>query len=446
MFFKYEVFILDGIMRIMGTRAFLASLFYLVVVYTNVIAQPEDDPVWTVIRAYQDASDELREQRNHSPDARRAWMQEWKTRFQEVVEQNPQSMYVEAARIDLLGLSNGLGEFGESQKVLQGMVSNAGSTLEKIRWYNELGEVSRAEYLANKDQNEARKSLDAFERAHALYLSLSSEERDSEVGGRQVISLYMAGGMSGMLGDHAKSATFYQSAREQFQMSTDIAARAVLVGYDLESITSQEMIEWVHAEQESNALNSLEILSKLRPYRWPPSHYALQYSILQYENNSKGFQDFVSDWLRQHAFDERTPILMARLGFSYFDDSLYEKALPIYEVLRDKHREDFQKLEPDAFKVGSGGHYDRVLSDLAIIYLRQGNFSGAEKVKNELKESLPQSKNIDMLTPENFSVDLVQFPQSQQWSTRNLFFRGAIMLLGIVVILVGLYLHFVKRM
>ena len=423
-------------------------LFWLLGSFTAV-AQPEDDPVLEVLEAYDKASNVLREQKNRTREESVTFWREWKKRFQEVVNSNPHNEYIEVIRSELVALSNGLGEYVDSQKIIQEIISQTESVSEKICWHNELGEVSRAEFFTNKDQSEAKKSLDAFEQAYTLYLSLPPEEKTGEIGRRIVVSQCMASDLTGMLGDHEKSATLAQSARKLFQSSTDIAACAVMVGYDLESITLQEMNAWVHAKQESKAIDCLEILSKLRPYRWPPSSYALDYATLRYENDgiqdSKNFQDFVSHWLSNHAFDERTPILMARLGFSYYGDGLYEKALPIYETLRDKHREDFQKLEPDAFEQGSEGHYDTVLSDLAVLYLRQGNFAGAESVKKELTELLPQSRNIEGLTPENFMVDLPPFPQPQQSSTGNLFFKGAFMLLGVVLILLGLYLHFVKK-
>ena len=289
------------------------------------------------------------------------------------------------------------------------------------------------------------RALDAFEQAYKLYLSLSSEARNSrEVGGRQVVALCKAGNLSGMLDNHKKSATLYQSARELFQASTENAVYAVMVHYDLEHIVEQEMLAWVHAKEESKALNCLEMFSKLRPYRWPPSHYALMYSELWYENNSRRFQDFVSKWLSKNVPDERTPILRARLGFSCYDDGLFEQAIPIYEVLRDKHRGDFQKLEPDAFRQGSGGHYGRILSDLAIIYLRQGNFDGAEKVKSELTELLPQSSDIERLTPEHWSVDMAQLPQPQR-NMRHILIRGIFMVAGVALILCGLYLRYSGR-
>jgi len=72
---------------------------------------------------------------------------------------------------------------------------------------------------------------------------------------------------------------------------------------------------------------------------------------------------------------------MARLGFSYFDDTLFEKALPIYETLRDKHRADFQKLKSKAFQQGNGGHYEAILRPLYRIY-SQRNAKDAKKNTN----------------------------------------------------------------
>lgn len=424
----------------------VAVFLSLAVVCSGVIAQSEDDPVWTTKEGYNKAVEEFRKLKNPSPEERLTLWREWKERFQTVIEQNPKSPHIGIARIKLLGLCNGLGELKQSQEILHDIISDAGSTREKIRWYNELGEVSRAEFLANQVQSEGKNSLDAFERAHTLYCSLPPEARnDDDAGGRQVVALCMAGDVSKTLGDHVKSATLYQTARELFQSSTESAARAVLVGYDLESIAKYEMVEWVYAKEESKALNCLEILSQLRPYRWPPSYYALEYAELQYKKNAQGFQNFVSEWLDQNALDERTPILMARLGLSYNSDGLYEKALPIYETLRNKHCGDFQKLEPDAFQAGHGGHYDEVLYELGVIYLRQGKLDEAEKVKNELAKLLPKSQWIEYISPDNFTADMVDLAQITRQPRKYSVMRIIFMVPGIVLILWGLYRFAVER-
>lgn len=425
----------------------MAVLLVVVVCSAVTVGQSmEGDPVWAVIKEYERASDELREQKNLSTDDRVAWMRKWKERFQTVVDQNPKNTGIEVVKIELLGLSNGLGEYDDSQKILDGMISQTDNIEAKIRWYNESGEVAEAKYGTHKDPNEAQKALAAFEKSQNLYLSLpASSQNNVEIGGRQIVSLCRAGRISSSLEDHTKSAALYQSAQELFQSSPECAMRAALMNYDLEGITAFEMIEWVHAKNESKSLSCLDILSKLDSYRWPPSHYALQYANLQYENDSKGFRNFVSKWLDQHAFDERTPILMAQLGFSYNRDGLHEKALPIYETLRDKHRGDFQKLEPDAFQRGKGGHYAKILSDLAIIYLRQGRVGDAEKVKNELAKQLPKSPDIENLTPKHFSADLASFPLPAQEINRSFFMRAMFMVTGVILIVLGFYFGRIKR-
>jgi tetratricopeptide (TPR) repeat protein len=409
------------------------------VIFSEPIDQPGDDPVLVVLKAYDETVAEFRKQENPSSATRMAHYQEWKEYFLKVVQENPQSEYTESAKIKLLGLSNGLGNFHESQTMLQGMIAHAGNPVEKIRWLNESGEVNRMRYWSTQNQNDAQKSLDVFEQAHALYLQLPPEAKNGELSGRQVVALCMAGDISKVFDNHVKSAMLFQSARELFQVSTDAAIYAVLVHCDLESIADQEMAEWIKGGKESKALICLAILSRLRPYRWPPSYYALKYASLRYENEPRGFQDFTSKWLDTNAFDERTPILMAHLGFSYFEHELYEQALPLYEILRDKHRDDFQSLEPDAFRDGGGGCYDRVLTDLATIYLRRGHIDEAEKLKNELKNLLPKSANVGILS-NNIPKPELEF-LLQQRSTRSLVLRVILAVTGLVLILLGVYLR-----
>lgn len=430
-------------MRTYSLRTIIVTaLFILSFVYVASLSQAREDPVLTLLNEYNLAVEEYRKQEDHSQGTTMLFHKNWQERFLKVVNENPNSQYVESARGELLGLTNSLGEFDKSQQQLNEVISRTTAPEEKIRLLNELGEICRARYLDTQDINEARKSFKSFEQAHLLYLQLPSESLNGNISGRQVVFRSMAGDISKVFKDHQKTAVLFQTARELFQDSTESAMTAVMMGYDLETIAHQEMIEWIHAEAESKALNSLTILSKLHPHRWPPSFYALDYAQLWYEGNPRGFQNFVEKWLNSNVFDERTPILMARLGFSYFDHQLYEKALPIYEVLRDKHRADFQKLEPDAFREGNSGHYDRILSDLAMIYLRLGHTEEAKKIQEELKEVLPKSDNIEGLSksiPTPRPIVPIQ-PRSSVYVAIRITFIVA----GLIMILWGVYLRWGK--
>ncbi len=415
----------------------IALLFSSASIYSLGMAQEVNDPVRSALNEYHKVCNDFRQRDNASTDEERAMYKEWKKRFQKVLEQYPNSESIDAARTQLLGLYNGLGESENSQKLLDTMIE-AGTIEEKVRWYIEKGEVGK---LSGQYQ---QSTLGDFEQAYTLFLTLPLDKRNTALGGRVVVGLCMAGYVAGQMDDRRKAANLYQAARELFQTSTEIAAWAVSISYDLEYIAAEEMLEWIHVNKEKNALNCLDILSKLPAYRWPPSHYALMYAELQYENNSKGFQDFVLKWLDEHKADERTPILRARLGMSYYNDSFFEKALPIYEVLWKKHKSDFQKLEPDAFRQGHSGHYDRVLSDLGVLYLRQGKFEDAERVKAEFIKLLPKSQNIKGLTPEHWSVDMATLSPMPE-KPRYLLYRGTLVTLGLALILWGFYLHKASR-
>jgi len=323
------------------------------------------------------------------------------------------------------------------------MISEASNPIEKIELQNQLGAVSRARHASSQEQSDVQKAQEAFEQANELYRSLPPEQQGGRAGGIQVVALCTAAVAAREANDHEKSATLFRSARELFQASQDSAMFAASVGYDLESITNQEMNQWIRVKKETDALKCLEILSTLPSPRWAPSYYALNYAALRYEKDSKGFQSFVSKWLDTNAFDDRTPILMARLGFSYFDSELYEKALPIYETLRDKHRSDFQRLEPEAFKQGNGGHYERVLFHLAHVYAQQGDVGKAESVKTELTTLLPDSTLGKFLTDSGIS------PSEEAWISperpRYLALRIFLFVASIIVISWGLYLLWTKE-
>jgi tetratricopeptide (TPR) repeat protein len=424
---------------------FIYTFIFLMVLLFSAITQAAFDPVLSVLEAYNKAVEDFRKQENPSSETRSNWMREWKKRLQETITQNPQNANIEMAKIKLLGLNNSLGEFNESQILLQEMVAETKNPVEKIRWFNELGEAFRANYLSLKIQEDAQKSLNAFEQSYTLYQSLSPQiqDDDNDFGGRQIVVLCMAGEMATVLKDNTKSVTFYQFAREIFQRSTKNAMYAVLVGYDLEYILENEMIGWIQCKNVPKAFTILNMFSKLQSYRWSPSYYALRYATLLYENDPENFQIFVAKWLEDNDDDERTPIPMAYLGFSYFDGGLLEQSFPIYKILRNK-QDSFQKLEPDAFRDGRGGCYDRILSDLAVIYLRSGEIDEAEKIKEELKKLLPQSRNIDMLSSENFLIDRFVLKQ-QQWTLKYLLFRSSLIVVGFVLIVLGLYFHWRDR-
>ena len=137
----------------------VVAFLLLAVVCFEAIAQSESDPVLATLKAYEEATDEFRKLENLSSDARVAFWRKWQEHFETVVDQNPQSSHIEAAKPQLLGLYNGLGEFDQSQKILREIVSHASNMVEKIYWYNQSGEVCLQEYLAKKDRSEAQKSL-----------------------------------------------------------------------------------------------------------------------------------------------------------------------------------------------------------------------------------------------------------------------------------------------
>jgi tetratricopeptide (TPR) repeat protein len=426
---------------------FIFLMIFLYAVLFSATTQAAFDPVLSVLDAYNKSVEDIRKQENPSSETISNWMREWKKRFQEAIAQNPQNANIEMVKIKLVGLNNSLGEFNESQILLQELVDGTKNPVEKIRWFNELGETFRANYFFLNVQEDARKSLNAFEQSYTLYQSLSPKIQDDgdDFGARQIIALCMAGEMAKILKDNTKSVALYQFAREIFQRSTKNAMYAVLFGYDLEYILENEMVGWIQCENIPKACTILKMFSKLQSYRWPPSYYALKYATLSYENDPENFQIFVVKWLEDNHDDERTPILMAYLGFSYFDDGLFEQSLPIYKILRNK-QDSFQKLEPDAFRDGRGGCYDRILSDLAVIYLRSGEIDEAEKVKEELKKLLPQSPNIDMLSSENFLIDRFVFKQQQQqWIWKYWFFRSMLIVAGLILIILGFYFRWRDR-
>ena len=401
------------------------------------------DPIGTTLRAYDEANNEFRELENPSPVARLAHYKKWEKRFQEAITQHPESMFLWEAKVKLLGLHNGLEKFDLSQELLQDLIATSRRPEDKIRWQNELGIVSRARYWTSQDQSELEKAQAAFDQADELYRSLPPEKQDGPLGGQRIVSSCIAAVAAREAKDHEKAATQFRSARELFQSSTESAMFAASAGYDLEIITEQEMLEWIQVKKETDALKCLEILSEGQPRRWVPSYYALHYATLWYESNSKGFQNFASSWLDKNTFDERTPIFMACLGFSYFDDGLHEKALPIYETLRDKHRGDFQRLEPKAFQQGNGGHYERVLADLVKIYSQRKEVGKVESLMTELTTLLPDSSRAKMLKCLNPSLDESEWIPPER--AQNLGFRIFCAVMGMALILLGIYLAWRKN-
>ena len=277
------------------------------------------DPIHSALKEYEEASNEFRTRKNPSTEERIELWREWQRRRTEVVDQNPDSERITAARIALLGLCNGLGEFDQSEAILSKIIDESDSVEEKISMYKELGEVLKTKYWRNKSSSIAEESVDAFEKSYSLYRSLPKSSQESPyLGSQQVVSLCMAGRMLRLLDRRTDSAEKYQSARELLQSSQEIAIEAQHLGYDLEGIADLEMVEWVNAKEETRALCCLDILSKLSSYRMPPSSYALKYAKLQYAPNPMEFQQFVSEWLDSHSPDEQTPVLMAELGISYY--------------------------------------------------------------------------------------------------------------------------------
>ena len=422
----------------------LSSLFLTTYVISD--DQITSDPIQSALKEYEEASNEFRTRKNPSTEERIELWREWQTRLTEVVDQNPDSKRITAARIALLGLCNGLGEFDQSEAILSKIIDESDSVEEKIYMYNELGEVLKTKYWGNKSSSIAEESVDAFEKSYSLYRSLPKSSQESPyLGSQQVVSLCMAGRMLRLLDRRTDSAEKYQSARELLQSSQEIAIEAQHLGYDLEGIADLEMVEWVNAKEETRALHCLDILSKLSSYRIPPSSYALKYAKLQYAPNSMEFQQFVSEWLDSHSPDEQTPILMAELGISYYNDEQLEKALHIYEDLRSKHASDFQKIEENAFRKGRGGCYGKILYDMAVIYLRQGKVEEAENVKSELTTLLPNTPNLEYLTPESFSADLATFSEEDTRKTNNYLIRILFVIVGASFIFLGIYFRKLRR-
>ena len=392
------------------------------------------DPIQEAFAAYYAAADEVRA--NPSPDSALAHMQEWRDRFEKIIAENPQSEFVAGAKRMLLGLYNGFEEYDKSQALLREMISETSMLEERIYFLNQLGTVSRRRYRTTQYENDIQESRGAFEQANELFLSLPPERRDGRLGGMQIINLGTAAGTASDAGDHERAATLTRSARKLFQSSSESTQQYVASTYGLESITNQEMHRWIYVKKEANALECLAILSNLPSYRWAPSYYALKYATSWYKDDSDGFQNFVANWLTENPFDDRTPILMTYLGSSYFDDGLYDKALPIYENLRDNHRADFQRLEPATFEKGRGGYYEWILFNLAKIYRQQGDAGRTESVRTELTALLPESPLVKFLYGNESSEETWTLPER----TRLTPLRITLLVVGIVMILLGLYL------
>jgi tetratricopeptide (TPR) repeat protein len=408
------------------------------------IAICEDDAVFSLIKEYEAASDDFRKIPNPTKESYTEWLKTWKQRFQKVIESNPKSPALENAKVKLLGLCNGLSDFDDSKQLLSGMIESQ-SVSEKICWLNELGEISRAEFAVSHSIEDAKAALDAFGKAQDLYLSLE-ESQKKVLGKRQIIALSMAGDLSANVpGEEANVPLLYSDARKIFQEYVNCGAEAVASGCDRETLLQEEMQGWIRCGNKEKATEILAELSKTTPLRWTPSYYALMYAEHIYAAEPQQYQRFLDDWSKRNPFDERMPILWARLAFSYYDTEQYIEALPIYELLRNKYIISFQKLEPLAFKDGRGGCCDRILSNLAVIYMRMGKLDEAEKVKDELRVLLPNSGYMKFRSNADIRVDLYDINSLPESRNRSFFMRILLITGGAAMISISLYSLFIKK-
>jgi hypothetical protein len=205
------------------------------------------DAVRTEIEAYHASANEVRSSYAENPEVRKKWLLEWRDRFLKVIEENPQSPHIAAARSGLLGLYNGMGEFGESQKLLEVIINETDSPAKKSYYYNEMGEIARIQAIASKSSEYAQKSFDAYEKGYNIYKTLDEETRGRmHSDSQQIYALALAGSLASFFdGMETKIPYYYGEARKIYSQSVDAAAHTESTGIGLESLLEGEMRGWV---------------------------------------------------------------------------------------------------------------------------------------------------------------------------------------------------------
>ena len=158
-----------------------SSFILLSLLLLTACAASDDQNADPILSALEEATNEFRARKNPSTEERIELRREWQRRLTEVVDQNPDSEHIKAARRTLLGLCNGFGEFDQSEAILSKIIDESDSVEEKMFMYKELGEVLKTKYWGNKSSSIAEESVDAFEKSYSLYRSLPKSSQECPI-------------------------------------------------------------------------------------------------------------------------------------------------------------------------------------------------------------------------------------------------------------------------
>lgn len=352
----------------------------------------DDDALRLVIDQYEKACDTVRSSKT-TEEGRLHFYSDWRERIAEAIRVNPNSRYVRAGTVKLLGIANSLGDSQTAEELTEQLASQSEDPRERFRWDSEMGEIANARYQVTKNLADAGRAIESFAKAAEVYRTLEGKAEPGDRN-RNIINLCMMAVLdSCALRNHDKAARTFQEVRESL-ITVPPSNELATLRYDFEYAASNEMMEWLAAKDPNSAETALGLLVGREGMRWPASYYAHMFVSTLYPGGGVDFQTFVDKWLAQKPQDEWTPFLRFYLAKDYFVHREYAAARPIFTDIKIQFGDAFLKADQEAIRIGRGGFYSEILYCLAVIYRELGDQTQARAMAGEMKALVPNDPRM----------------------------------------------------
>jgi tetratricopeptide (TPR) repeat protein len=380
---------------------------------TNVQGQSKPakvDPVAVVLDAYAAKSNELRTQLaadGNSEKGKLEFYKSWRTRILAVVSQNPASPNRIAAYRAAEALSNGLGDYAESEALVQQVAMLQDSAQGRFSSYSEAGEVARAQFQNSRNRADAEKSIQYFQKALAEIgdgHELSADPAAEYLREKVIIDLVLCADMqaAGTMDQKAAMDTLERARGLYKTVDFSKDTRLRTLGFDPEGIIWLEVQAAINEKDVKSVKALLAEFDSIPNPRQSISYYVWQCVDRLYPAKGADYCRDIQEWLQSHPNDSDmywTPLLKYYLAVELVNEERYPDALPVLKELKDRYTAVLTAADEKGGVKDRGGYMADVLYNLARTYNSLGNASEAKLMEKAFVELVPKDPRALEILP-----------------------------------------------
>lgn len=386
---------MSGLLRTATTSLLQISLFLTTAISP---ALAGNDPIETVLDSYIDES-----KKNGSTPADPDYYNKWRTTLLEVARAHKSSPFYHTAMKHVVALSNSAAQYDKSEQTALEAIDTLKDPKNRALWYMELGEVRREMALRAFEAGKSEDAKKLANRAIAAFKDLSQsagagDGRDVELSELSLMGTSMSASLcTSILNDSDQARRFFLQGlkiSESLQGVKGIVG-AESLGYDPEHFAGSVIVSAINSNHPGDAKAALDVASKIKNGRWPPSFYAHTYSSLKFPKGGDEYQAFVADWVSRQPRDKWTGILLFYSARDLYRRGQADEAEKLYLKLLNEYSVDLLEADKDALAEGRGGYMAEIHDHLARIYQQSGRLDLAAAVIADFKKLLPNDARLE---------------------------------------------------